>query len=129
MVSIFYHVALKMIEFPIALFLKLNIHYMINTQYLLPSNCWENNCSFNPQLLLYKFRNFIILFYINLITISWPNLIGYLLSLSLYKIFMMSFIPSCCLPQLDHICLCQLLEQSINYSSYSPRLCHNPMRP
>ena len=129
MVSISYYVVLKMIKFFIALFIKLNIYHMTNVQYPQPSNYWEDNSSFNPQLLLYKFRNFIILFYINLITISWPNLIGYLLSLSLYKIFMMSFIPSCCLPQLDHICLCQLLEQSINYSSYSPRLCHNPMRP
>ena len=57
-----------MIKFPITLFLKLDIHHVTNTQYLQPSNCWEDNCSFNPQLLLYKFRNFIILFYINLIT-------------------------------------------------------------
>ena len=49
-------------------FLKLNIHHVTNTQYLQLSNCWENNCLFNPQLLLYIFRNFIILFYINLIT-------------------------------------------------------------
>ena len=68
MVSISYHIALKMIKFSIALFLKLDIHHVTNTQYLQPSTYWENNCSFNPQLLLYKFRNFIILFYINLIT-------------------------------------------------------------
>ena len=55
-------------------------------------------------------------------------MIGYLLSPTIYKIFMICFIPSCCLPQLNHICLCQLLEQSINYSSCSPRLCHNSVR-
>ena len=59
-----------MIKLPIALFLKLNIHYVTNTQYLQPSNYWENNCSFNPQLLLYIFRNFIILFYIILLLLS-----------------------------------------------------------
>ena len=60
-----------MIKFPITLFLKLDIHHVTNTKYLQPSTCWENNCSFNPQLLLYIFRNFIILFYINLITTCW----------------------------------------------------------
>ena len=30
---------------------------------------------------------------------------------------MISFIPSCCLPQSDHICLCQLPEQSITLNS------------
>ena len=136
MVSISYHVVLKMIKFPIALFLKLNIHHVTNTQYLQPSNCWEDNCSFNPQLLLYKFRNFIIFilhrshyyFQLKSNSNSWPNLIGYLLSLSMQNIHDI-FILSCCLPQSDHICLCQLLEQSINYSSCSPRLCHNSMRP
>ena len=49
--------------------------------------------------------------------------------LSLCKIFMISFIPSCRLPQSDYICLYQLLEQSINYSSCWPRLCHNSVRP
>ena len=136
MVSISYHVVLKMIKFPITLFLKLNIHHVTNTQYLQPSNCWEDNCSFNPQLLLYKFRNFIILFYINLITTFNQNptqthcliwlAIFYLQLYTKYSWYLL--ISSCCLPQSDHIFLCQLPEQSIKYSSYSPRLCHNTMR-
>ena len=135
MVNISYHVALKMIKFLITLFLKLNIYHMTNAQYPQPFNCQKDNYSFNPQLFLYIFRNLIILFYINLITSFSYNptqthgLIRLaIFYLSLCKVFMISFIPSCCLPQSNHIFLCQLLEQSIKYSSCSPRLCHNTMR-
>ena len=41
---------------------------------------------------------------------TWSNLIGYLSSPNICKIFMISFIPSYCLPQSNHICLCQLLK-------------------
>ena len=68
MVSLSYRIALKMIKLSIALFLKLNIHYMTNTQKLQPSKYITNNYSFNLQLFLYEFGNPIILFDINYIT-------------------------------------------------------------
>ena len=52
-----------------------------------------------------------------------------ILNLQIYKIFMISLIPSCHLPQSGQIFLCQLLEQSIKCYSCSARLSHNKMRP